>query len=297
MGIEESILQRLRNKARERGVPFQLVLQLFCQEGFLRRMSKSKYKENLIFKGGLLLYSLSNFEGRPTMDIDFLGKNITNNKSETLDIITDIINISSEYEFIDFEIVGSQYISKDKKYPGVSIKIIGNILNTKTTFKIDIGIGDVIFPKLKYISYTLQLENFSETELLSYPLESVIAEKWETILSRMETTSRMKDYYDIFYLACSYDFDGKVLCEAINKTFSNREVSFDISTLKKVVVIYENQDMRNKWVAFTRKTLNIDIAFNDIVKIIAALLYKPTEAIISKEMFFGKWSAQEGKYI
>ena len=296
MGIEDSILQKLRNKAIEKGVPFQLVLQLLCQEEFLRRLSKSKYKNNLVFKGGLLLFSISDFEGRPTLDIDFLGRDISNDQSNILKIISLIINTPSEYSFINFEIVGSENIAEGKSYSGVRIKVIGHISNTKTPFKIDIGIGDVIFPAAQYTTFTSQLENFPETELLSYSLESVIAEKWETIISRMETSSRMKDYYDIYYLAGSIDFDGDILQKAISQTLLNRRVSFTISTIERIAMFHKDRDMQYKWSAFTRKTLGIELEFNYVLKTIIAFLYKPTEAFLSGKSFHGKWSAKNLKY-
>lgn len=296
MEIEDSILQKLRSKAKEKDVPFQLLLQLFCQEEFLRRLSKSKYKNNLIFKGGLLLFSLSNFESRPTMDIDFLGRDISNDQSNILSIISSVISTPSEYSFISFEIAGSENIAEGRNYSGARVKVIGRISNTKTPFKIDIGIGDVIVPAAQYTTLTSQLDNFPETELLSYSLESVIAEKWEIIISRMETSSRMKDYYDIYYLASSYDFDGEILQKAISETLIYRGVSFDISTIEKIAMFHKDRDMQNKWSAFKRKTLGIELEFQDVLKTILALLYNPTKAFISGKSFHGKWSAEKLKY-
>jgi predicted nucleotidyltransferase component of viral defense system len=296
MEIEDSILQKLRNKAKEKGVPFQLLLQLFCQEEFLRRVSKSKYKNNLIFKRGLLLFSLSNFESRPTMDIDFLGRDISNDQSNILSIISSVIGTPSEYSFITFEIVGSENIAEGRNYSGARVKVIGHISNTKTPFKIDIGIGDIIVPAAQYTTLKPQLDNFPETELLSYSLESVIAEKWEIIISRMETSSRMKDYYDIYYLACSYDFDGEILQKAISETLVYRGVSFDISTIEKIAMFHKDRDMQNKWSAFIRKTLGIELEFQDVLKTILALLYNPTKAFISGKSFHGNWSAEKLKY-
>ena len=106
----------------------------------------------------------------------------------------------------------------------------------------------------------------------------------------------MKDYYDIYYLACSFDFDGEILKKAISETLLNRGASFDISTIEKIAMFHKDQDMKKKWSAFTHKTLGIELKFQDVLKTIIALLYKPTEAFLSGKAFHGKWSAKKLKY-
>lgn len=110
---------------------------------------------------------------------------------------------------------------------------MAKILNTRTPFDIDIGIGDVVVPQIDSINIPTQLEDFDSPNVKSYTLESTIAEKLEAMFNRMEATSRMKDYYDIYYLLTRYDFDGETLSEAIYKTFKNRQTECTISSLKE----------------------------------------------------------------
>lgn len=205
----KSTLDRLKQKARNSGKSFQLVLQLFSQEEFLRRIYNSPYRDNFILKGGLLLYCLSGFEGRPTMDIDFLIRNISNEINDIERIFREVICEQNENEFITFEIKDITHIAEHRDYHGISIKMVSIIKNTKTPFNIDMGVGDVVIPKPQIRLLPTQLENFKQPEIMTYSLESIVAEKFDAIISRMELSSRMKDYYDIFYLATTYNFEGR----------------------------------------------------------------------------------------
>lgn len=128
--IGASVLARLKNKSAESGRSFQLCLQLFCQEEFLRRLEKSRYADNFVLKGGLFIYSLTGFDSRVTWDIDFLLKKIPNKPEQLRAVIEEIINTSTENDFIKFEIVKVKPISVEKKYAGISASLIARIKNT-----------------------------------------------------------------------------------------------------------------------------------------------------------------------
>ena len=133
------------------------------------------------------------------MDIDFLMKNLSNNQTDMLKVINDIINMETDYSFIELRIKSIMNITEQKDYHGIRIKMVGVISNTKTPFDIDIGIGDVIVPHAEIRRIGVQVDGFESPNILTYSLESTVSEKWDAIISRMETTSRMKDYYDIYY--------------------------------------------------------------------------------------------------
>ena len=135
--IAASVLARLKNKAIETGRSNQLCLQLFCQEEFLRRLQKSGYAESFILKGGLLIYAVTEFDSRVTVDIDFLMRNIPNNPDALKPILYDIIKVDSGNEFISFDIQKIEAISLAKTYPGIRATIIARIKNTRTFFNID----------------------------------------------------------------------------------------------------------------------------------------------------------------
>lgn len=263
---EKALLQKLKNKSRSQKLSFQLILQLFCQEEFLRRLSYSDYKEKLILKGGLFLFTYTGFESRPTMDIDFLAKALSNEKDDMKEVIGKIIDTPTEYGYVSFEIKSIDNIVEIKEYHGVRVKLLASISNTRTPFDVDIGIGDIVVPDVQTLNVPTQLEEFNSPLVSAYSLESTIAEKLEAIFDRMETTSRMKDYYDIYYLSSKYEFDVSVLTEAIKQTFEKRGTSYELANLERVSQMHLDYNMNKRWKAFSRKSLGINLEFEEVLK-------------------------------
>lgn len=137
MDMGASVIARLKNKAKETGKPFQLHLQLFCQEEFLRRLASSRYAENLVLKGGLFIYTLTNFESRATVDIDFLLRQFPGTIEDIKRMVDEIIAVDSGNDFITFSSRGFETISPQRKYTGVSFQMVGQIKNTRTPFDVD----------------------------------------------------------------------------------------------------------------------------------------------------------------
>ena len=181
--IAASVLARLKNKAAESGRSYQLCLQLFCQEEFLRRLEKSKYAENLVLKGGLFLYSLTDFDSRVTVDVDFLLRQIPNTPEQLRGILEEIIAVHTGNDFVIFEIKDVAPIAVAKKYAGIGASIIARIKNTRTPFSIDFGVGDVIVPKQEKRRIPTQLPEFESPMVNTYSVETTIAEKLDAILS------------------------------------------------------------------------------------------------------------------
>ncbi len=297
MTNEKIILQKLKSKAATKGMPFQLMLQLFCQEEFLRRLERSEYKEKLILKGGLFLFSYSGFESRPTMDIDFLALHLSNDKDEMKIVIKSICQVTTENDFIKIDIKSTENIAEMKAYHGVRLKMLATIANTKTPFDVDIGLGDVIVPSVNEVEISTQLDGFIPPRLASYSLESTIAEKLEAMFDRMETTSRMKDYYDIYYLACHYDFEGRILMEAIRQTFLNRGTDCTMGSLKRIAVIYKDSNMINRWTTFTNKTLGVTLNFEIVVHLIIEFIEPLVHSIEEGSLILKNWNKDYLKYI
>lgn len=295
--IAASVLARLKNKAAESGRSYQLCLQLFCQEEFLRRLEKSKYAENLVLKGGLFLYSLTDFDSRVTVDVDFLLRKISNTPEQLRGILEEIIAVHTGNDFVAFEIKDVAPIAVAKKYAGIGVSIVARIKNTRTPFGIDFGVGDVIVPKQEKRKIPTQLDDFVAPTVNTYSIETTVAEKIDAILSLMEFSSRMKDYYDIYYLANKFDFDGATLTEALKKTFENRGHSFTIEQFEQVMSFDNDEAMQKKWKAFVRK---IDIKIDDystVLKTIKVFLTKPFTAAVGGKEFTPKWSANNGEWI
>jgi predicted nucleotidyltransferase component of viral defense system len=297
MGIEQSILQRLKNKSKDKKISFQLMLQLFCQEEFLRRLALSEYRENLILKGGLFIFSYTGFDGRPTMDIDLLGKDLSNDSNDMFEVISRIFSVRTENSYVDFKVRSIENINELKEYHGLRTKTMAQIGNTKTPFDIDIGLGDVVVPDIKDMSYKTQLIDFDSPMIKTYSLESTIAEKLEAICDRLEMTSRLKDYYDIYYLSLSFNFDGKVLLDAIISTFENRNSPVNQEILNELAKINKNEIIKRRWQAFSRKSLNVNISFDDIFDVFLKFTEPILTAIINEVEYDKKWSYKLTQYI
>ena len=294
--IAASVLARLKNKAQISGRSYQLCLQLFCQEEFLRRLEKSKYAENLVLKGGLFIYSLTDFDSRVTVDVDFLLRQMPNTPEQLKTVLEEIIATPTGNDFITFEIKDVAPIAVAKKYAGIGASVVARIKNTKTPFSIDFGVGDVIVPKQEKRKIPTQLSDFDAPTVNTYSLETTIAEKIDAILSLMEFSSRMKDYYDIYYLANKFDFDGATLTKALKKTFENRGHSFTVEQFEQVMGFDRDGAMQKKWKAFTRKIDTKTDDYSIVLKTIKAFLIKPFTASVDAIEYPEQWIAAENQW-
>ncbi|MEA5039517.1 MAG: nucleotidyl transferase AbiEii/AbiGii toxin family protein [Clostridiaceae bacterium] len=292
--IGASILARLKNKAAESGRSYQLCMQLFCQEEFLRRVEKSRYADNLVLKGGLFLYSLTNFDSRVTVDVDFLLRQQQNTPERLREMLEEIIAVDTGNGFITFEIKSIAPIAVAKKYSGIGASIVARIKNTRTPFGIDFGVGDIIVPHQEKRKIPRQLPDFDAPEVNTYSVETTVAEKLDAVLSLMEFSSRMKDYYDLYYLANKFDFDGAVLAEALRKTFDNRNRRYTVEQFEQIMAFDANDGMQKKWKAFTNKISARTDDFKTILNVINSFLSMPYKAAIYSKQFTKTWSSTAG---
>jgi len=295
--IAASVLARLKNKSAKLGRSNQLSIQLLCQEEFLRRLQRSRYADNFILKGGLFLYALTDFESRATFDIDFLLQNIPNTPEALRSVLEEIITIQTGNDFFDFKISKIERISATKKRAGIGATVIVKIKNIRTTFGIDFGFGDVIVPKQEKRALPTQLDDFEAPVISTYSVESTIAEKLDAILSLMEYSSRMKDYYDIFYLSRIFNFDGKILRNAVAETFANRNRDFTIKQFDKILSLGDDEAMKMKWSAFLKKLRTSEVDFTDVLKTMEVFLRDVIEAVDSGSEFKKSWNAANGHWI
>ena len=260
-----SVLAKLKNKSKQTGKSMQLLLQLFCQEEFLRRLSLSKYANHLILKGGLFIYTLTNFESRATIDVDFLLQDIANNIDKIKEIISEILAVKTGNDFVEFTANFFKVITPERKYTGISCQVIGKIKNTRTPFNIDIGVGDVIVPNVEKRKIPVQIEGFDHPIINTYSLESTIAEKLDAILQRLEMTSRMKDFYDIYYLSLMYDFNGEKLKLAIKTTLDNRKTKYTKDSFIYVIKFKHNNEMIRKWKQYIKLLKLNNTTFTEVI--------------------------------
>ena len=291
-----AVLARLKNKANESGRTYQLCLQLFCQEEFLRRLEKSKYVDNLVLKGGLFIYAITDFDSRVTMDVDFLLWKVPNTPEQLKTVLEEIITVPAGNDFVTYEIKGIAPIAVTKKYAGIGASLVARIKNIRTPLNIDFSVGDMIVPKQEKRKIPTQLEDFTAPMINTYSLETTVAEKIDASLNLMEFSSRMKDYYDIYYLANKFDFDGALLAEAMKKTFANRNHSFTVEQFEQVMAFDGDEAMRKKWKAFCRKTDIKTDDYSTVLKAIRSLLSEPFAAAVEGRNYVKRWSGSENKW-
>jgi len=289
--IAASVLAKLKNKAKASGISYQQCLQLFFQEEFLRKLSASQYAENFVLKGGLFIYALTNFESRATVDVDFLMRGLNNDLARMDEIIAEILAVPTGNDFVTFKASKTEPIAVQRKYHGVSTQVTGYIKNVRVPFNVDIGVGDVIVPRPERRNIQTQLDGYEKPEILTYSLESTIAEKFDAILQRFELTGRMKDFYDIYYLSRTFDFDGLKLQTAIQETLQNRGTAYEKDSFDRVLALADDEYMQTKWRYFLRTLGNSEISFREVINGIQRFLEPVWNTILSENECTKRWGA------
>ena len=294
--IAASVLAKLRNKAKASGISYQQCLQLFVQEEFLRKLSKSGCEDNLILKGGLFIYTLTNFESRATIDVDFLLRAASNSINDVKALITRILNTPTGNDYISMKAKGFEEISPQRKYHGISTQIIAQIKIVRVPFNVDIGVGDVIVPRAEERKINTQLPDFEAPVIMTYSLESTIAEKFDAILQRFELTGRMKDFYDIYYLARTFDFDGAKLQTAITRTLERRGTPYDKDSFKRIIALADDVDMQKRWKYFLKNIKDDTLEFSVVIDEIQAFLEPVFENIIAEKNTIKVWDSEKNEW-
>ena len=289
-----SVLTKLRNRAKASEISYQQCLQLFMQEEFLRKLSKSGYDDFLVLKGGLFIYTLTNFESRATIDVDFLLRGYSNSIEDVKNLIYEIIDTPTGNDYIEMKAKGFEEISPQRKYHGISTQIVGRIKNVRVPFNVDIGVGDVIVPKAEQRKINTQLPGFEVPVIKTYSLESTIAEKFDAILQRFELTGRMKDFYDIYYLSRTFDFDGAKLQAAIYETLQRRGTPYEKNSFKRVIALAEDEDIQKRWQFFLKNIKDNTLEFSDVITAIQTFLEPVFDAMVNEKEWNRLWTYSGG---
>lgn len=294
--IGASVLARLKIKAKEAGRPVSLYLQLFCQEEFLRRVWMSQYADNLVLKGGMFIYTLTNFESRPTVDVDFLLRQLPNDVQAIQKIVDEILAVDTGNDYIRLTSKDFEAISPQRKYNGISFQLIGQIKNTRTPFSVDLGVGDIIIPHAEQRSIPLQLPGFTTPVIKTYSLESTIAEKYDAMLQWLGLTSRMKDFYDIYYLSTMFNFNGARLKQAVYSTLVTRATTYTSESLDQVIALGQDEDIQKSWRLYLHRAKLPEIPFDVVIKQIDTFLRPVWQAVINQEELQAQWQAQHNRW-
>lgn len=216
--------------------------QMFFFEHVLMRIEKSKYKDNIILKGGVLLSSIIGEDLRTTKDIDATLKSLPLNIESVKNIFEEILCIDID-DNVNFEIVNIKDIRLEDDYGGFRINVKGTYDKIRTNFFIEITTGDIITPREIKYKYNSIFED-KKINIMAYTIETIIAEKFESIISKNITTTRAKDFYDLYMLMNKHkkDINNKNLVKAITNTFNKRNTKFNIVNFKEIVEILENSN-------------------------------------------------------
>ena len=260
----KSIRTKLLSVAKKEDVFYQTVLTRYFQERLLYRMSQTKYRSNFYLKGGALMYAYERFAARPTLDIDFLGNNISNEGENIISVFKEICVVPFEEDGVTFNIenITAQNITEFKDYHGVRLSIPVKMDTIAQVMTMDIGFGDIVTPSPVDLDYPLLLDHLPDVNILAYSLETVIAEKMHAVIDLADQSSRMKDYFDLYNILSKEQYDGDVLQEAIIRTFENRHTPYNADAAFFREDFVNNQQMQVRWQAFMRKiTLGKDLSF------------------------------------
>ena len=265
----KSIRARLLNVAKQEEVFYQTILTRYFQERLLYRISQTRYRENFYLKGGALMYAYERFAARPTLDIDFLGTHISNDGERIAEAFREICAVDCKEDGVQFacDKIATQKITEFKDYHGVRLSIPVTMDTIAQVLTMDVGFGDVVTPHPVALDYPLLLEGLPEASILAYSTETVIAEKMHAIIDLADQSSRMKDYYDIYHLLTSFQYDTTILQDAINRTFENRHTPYNADTMFFREDFPNHPQLQLRWTAFLRKaTIKNALAFPEVAR-------------------------------
>lgn len=298
MNSVASVKARLKNKGIESGKTMQEMLTLYGLERTIYRLSISKYREFFTLKGGIFLYAL--YEGdyaRATTDIDLRAERISNDVNDMQSVFEDVFSIEADDPLrFDLDSLKVKSITEFKKYHGVNVYINCFLDRTKIDISIDIGFGDVIYPGRTEMEFPVVLSD-EAPQIYAYSLCSSIAEKFEAIVSLAYDNSRFKDYYDIYVLSTTRDFEGKELREACKETFEYRK-----TPLNEIVAFekgFANDPLRqSRWNSFVKKKKPLlKISLEDTISVIEGFLGPVADSIVKETDFEGKWSCENEMWL
>ena len=265
---------KLLNLARKtKGVDYNLILLRFVQERFLYRLSMSAYRENFFLKGGALLFAHERFAARPTRDMDFLGDHISRDKENIRRIMLEISSIACQEDGVTFECseddIWLEDITVEKEYNGTRVHMTAHMDTIVQMFSIDVGFGDVIVPRPAQLDYPLLIEGLPAVNVEAYSLETVVAEKFQTMIDRATINSRMKDFFDVYTILKADKVDNQLLKEAVVEVFANRGTRPDAEHVVFSDEFAQNEVRQKMWNSYLKKIKYKDeLPFNEVMSVI-----------------------------
>ena len=271
----KSVKTRLLNLMNATGYKYMYLLARYFNERLLYRVSVSPYKDNFLLKGGSLLYAFNGLETRPTVDVDFMAQNISHDHELLEKVVKEILSTTCEEDGVTFDTEGlkSEPITIEKEYPGTRFYITARMDSIVYQMSVDIGFGDVVTPKPVIVDFPLLLEDIPAIHIKAYSLETVVAEKFHTMIVRDTGNSRMKDFFDCYQILTTKDLNDEGLFEAIRATFDNRGLERDGNLQLFTNAFATDYERLLRWSSFLKKIhWKENLAFSDVMKVITTRL-------------------------
>lgn len=270
----EQIKGRIKSVAKQNNADARTLMRIYMMERFLERLAQSEYRDNFIIKGGILVTAMIGVAHRSTMDIDTSIKNLNLSAEDALRVVNQVKDIDLD-DGVSFEVKDVSNIMDEMEYPGIRVTMNANVGRLITPLKIDISTGDVITPRAIEFNYDLLLEDRS-ISLWSYNLETILAEKLQTVLARGILNTRMRDFYDIRMLLDTYEdkVNKAVLKDAFAATCKKRGTDHLQEQAEEIIKIIEaNEQLQVLWRAYQKKySYAADIDYASVISGVRKLM-------------------------
>lgn len=270
----EQIKGRIKSVAKQNNADARTLMRIYMMERFLERLAQSEYRDNFIIKGGILVTAMIGVAHRSTMDIDTSMKNLNLSAEDALRVVNQVKDIDLD-DGVSFEVKDVSNIMDEMEYPGIRVTMNANVGRLITPLKIDISTGDVITPRAIEFNYDLLLEDRS-ISLWSYNLETILAEKLQTVLARGILNTRMRDFYDIRMLLDTYEdkVNKAVLKDAFAATCKKRGTDhLQVQAEEIIKIIEADEQLQVLWRAYQKKySYAADIDYASVISGVRKLM-------------------------
>lgn len=268
-----SLKGKIKNYAKRNNIAAQVVLQNYMFECFLARLAISEYSEKFVVKGGMLIAAIVGLDTRSTMDLDTTLRNIPLTEEKIAEAIDTICKIDMQDDVI-FTVKSIEQIRKDDIYGGYCVRLDAKYDTIITPLSIDISTGDVITPDAVKYEFSGIFDEDVRISLWGYNIETVIAEKVETILRRGVFTTRPRDYYDVYILGTKQEYDKEIFKEALKATAEHRGSTELISDVEGILKqISENDELKDMWTKYQKKfAYASEISYENVLVVLRKLM-------------------------
>ena len=271
-----SLRAKINNYAKEHGILAQVVLQNYMFECLLDRISRSKYVDNFVIKGGILVSSLVGLDVRSTMDMDTTLVHLSLTEEKIMEAMNAIIAVPAD-DGVVFNFVSVEPIRKDDVYGGFCLRLDAKYESIETPLSIDISTGDAITPEPMNYGYKRLFNSENVIPLRSYPLETVLAEKIETIITRGILNTRPRDFYDVYILTKTQEYNAETLRKAIFATAEHRgtKAIMEAETNNRLAVIENSSELQSQWAKYQKKfPYAKDITYQETVNAVKEIIHE-----------------------